>query len=96
MKIPTLSCLLAVGLVFAPIVSADAAPRKRYKPLSVPVYKKHYRKKGGYSYRYVDAIDTRRFVDPTLSHQSQGGPFDSGFFFETPRGPFGGTAPYFY
>jgi hypothetical protein len=94
MKISALSCLLAIGLAFAPVVSADAALRKRYKPLSVPVYKKYHRR-GGYSYRYVDTIDTRKFVDPTISHQSQGGPFDSGFFFETPRGPYGGTAPYF-
>ncbi len=93
MKISILSCLLAAGLVLGPVVSAEAAPRKRSGPLSVPVYKKHYR--GGYSYRKVDAIDTRRFVDPTLSYQSQGGPFDSGFFFETPRGPYGGTTPYF-
>jgi len=97
MKTIVLSCLLAVGLVCAPIVSADAAPRKRYsKPLSVPVYKKHYGKyRGGYSYRYVDSIDTRKFVDRSSSYQSQGGPFDSGFFFETPRGPYGGTTPYF-
>lgn len=94
MKMSVLSCLVALGLAFAPIASADAAPRKRSKPLSVPVYKKHYR--GGYSYKYVDAIDTRKFVDPTLSYQSQGGPFDSGFFFETPRGPYGGTTPYFH
>ncbi len=93
MKISILSCLLAAGLVLGPVVSAEAAPRKRSGPLSVPVYKKQYR--GGYSYRKVDAIDTRRFVDPTLSYQSQGGPFDSGFFFETPRGPYGGTTPYF-
>jgi hypothetical protein len=98
MKLPILSCLLAVGLaaglVLAPVVSADAAPRKRTtKPLSVPVYKKHRR--GGYSYRAIDTVDTRRFVDPTMGRQSQGGPFDSGFFFETPRPPYGGTTPYF-
>ncbi|MGD9803679.1 MAG: hypothetical protein AB7E81_13320 [Hyphomicrobiaceae bacterium] len=97
MKTLVLSFLLAAGLVVAPVVSADAAPRKRSKPLSVPIYKKHYGKyRGGYSYHYVDAIDTRRFVDPTLNSQSQGGPFDSGFFFETPRGPYGGTTPYFH
>ncbi|MGE0767283.1 MAG: hypothetical protein AB7L90_12525 [Hyphomicrobiaceae bacterium] len=95
MKTVLLSCLLAVGLVCAPVISADAAPRKRYKPLSVPVYKKH-RYRGGYSYRYVDTIDTRKFVDRSMGYQSQGGPFDSGFFFETPRGPYGGTTPYFH
>jgi len=94
MRFSILSCLLAAGLIVAPIASADAQSRKRTtKPLSVPVYKKQYR--GGYSVRKTDTIDTRRFVDPSSQFQSQGGPFDSGFFFETPRGPFGGTAPYF-
>lgn len=94
MKALLLSCLIAFGLVVSPLASVEAQTRKRSKPLQVPVYKKQYR--GGYSYRYVDAIDTRRFVDPAYGHQSQGGPFDSGFFFETPRGPYGGTAPYFH
>lgn len=93
MKTLVLSCLLVAGLVSAPIVSAEAQSRARSKPLPVQVYKKPYR--GGYSYRAVDVIDTRRFTDPTIGKQSQGGPFDSGFFFETPRGPYGGTAPYF-
>lgn len=93
MKALVVSCLLAVGLVAAPIATVKAQEGKRSKPLSVPVYKKQYR--GGYSYRSVDTIDTRKFTDPTLSQQSQAGPFGNGFFFETPRGPYGGTTPYF-
>jgi hypothetical protein len=94
MKTLLLSCLLAFGLVATPVVTADAQERARSRPLNVPVYKKKYR--GGYSYRKADAIDTRKFNDQTLSQQSQGGPFDSGYFFETPRGPYGGTSPYFH
>lgn len=96
MKIVGLVGLLVLSIAAVPLVTAttaDAQPRK--KPLRVEVYKKHsYR--GGYSVRKSDTIDTRRFVDPTLTQQSLGGPFDNGFFFETPRGPYGGTAPYFH
>jgi hypothetical protein len=94
MRTFVLSCLIAAGLVLSLPPAADAQTRKRSKPLAVDVYKKPYR--GGYSYRAADVIDTRRFVDPSLGGKAQGGPFDSGFFFETPRGPFGGTSPYFH
>lgn len=95
MKILGLVGLLVLSIAAAPLVTATAADAQaRKKPLYVPVYKKHYYR-GGYSVRKSDTIDTRRFVDPTLTRQSQGGPFDNGFFFETPRGPFGGTSPYF-
>jgi hypothetical protein len=94
MKIVGLIGLLVAGLAIAPLVTATPAEAaKPKKPLRVEVYKKHYR--GGYSVRKSDTYDTRRFVDPSLSFQSQGGPFDNGFFFETPRGPYGGTTPYF-
>jgi hypothetical protein len=94
MKKSALSCLLVAGLFCAPIFSAEAQERRKSRPLPVDVYKKPA--KGGYSYRKADVIDTRRFVDTSSTRQSQGGPFDSGFFFETPQGPFGGTAPYFH
>jgi len=95
MKIAAFLGLVAVGLFSMPaavvVTTTEAVAQKR--PLRVPVYKKSYR--GGYSVRRSDTYDTRRFVDPTLTRQSQGGPFDNGFFFETPRGPYGGTTPYF-
>lgn len=95
MKIVGLVGLLILSIAAAPLVTATPADaQQRKKPLRVEVYKKHpYR--GGYSVRKSDTVDTRRFVDPTLTQQSLGGPFDSGFFFETPRGPYGGTSPYF-
>ena len=88
-----LSALIAgfAATMFAP--TADAQTRKG-RPLAVDVYKKPYR--GGYSVRKSDTYDTRKFVDQSNYRQSQGGPFDEGFFFETPRGAFGGSAPYFH
>jgi hypothetical protein len=34
------------------------------------------------------------FIDPSINKQSQGGPFDSGFFFDSGYGPNGGDSPY--
>ncbi len=34
------------------------------------------------------------FIDPAINKQSQGGPFDSGFFFDSGLGPNGGDSPY--
>jgi len=34
------------------------------------------------------------FIDPTINKQSQAGPFDSGFFFDSGIGPNGGDSPY--
>jgi len=34
------------------------------------------------------------YIDPTINKQSQAGPFDSGFFFDSGLGPNGGDSPY--
>ena len=34
------------------------------------------------------------FIDPQSNRQSLGGPFDSGFFFDSGTGPNGGDSPY--
>jgi hypothetical protein len=34
------------------------------------------------------------YIDPAINKQSQGGPFDSGFFFDSGIGPNGGDSPY--
>jgi hypothetical protein len=34
------------------------------------------------------------FIDPTINKQTQGGPFDSGFFFDSGINPNGGDSPY--
>lgn len=34
------------------------------------------------------------FIDPSINKQTQAGPFDSGFFFDSGIGPNGGDSPY--
>ncbi|HMN37860.1 MAG TPA: hypothetical protein PKD49_09170 [Hyphomicrobium sp.] len=85
---------LAFALPMQPI-EANAKAKKAHQPLRGVIYGKQ-RRVGGYTYKYVDGIDTRKFNDPALSFRSQGGPFDNGFFFETPRPPFGGYTPYMH
>jgi hypothetical protein len=51
-------------------------------------------RRGGYSYKYLQGVDTRRFTDPTINQQTNAGPFDHGFFFSTPNAPHGGDSPY--
>jgi hypothetical protein len=69
--------------------------RKR-RPLEVRIYGR--RRVGGYSYRAGDVVNTYgRSLPPWLDvKQSQGGPFDSGFFFDSGIGPRGGNSPYLH
>ena len=96
MKISSLTYVAAAIIALTPMLSADAANGKKSaksKPLRVTVYRTKAR--GGYSYKKTDTIGTRniyRFVHPP--RQSSGGPFDGGFYFETPSGPYGGYTPY--
>jgi hypothetical protein len=96
MKIASLTYVVAAIVALTPIQSAEADKGTRAansKPLRVTVYPT--KRRGGYSYKQSDTIGTRniyRFVHPP--RQSSGGPFDNGFFFETPRGPYGGYTPY--
>ena len=98
MKSAILAYIVVVIIALMPMHSAQAAKGKRSvksKPLRVTVYRR--KPTGGYSYGKADSIgakDTRRFVDPIK--QSSGGPFDNGFFFETPMGPYGGSTPYMH
>lgn len=69
--------------------------KRASKPLKGVIYGKR-RRVGGYSYKHNDVIDTRKFVERKSNKQSEAGPFDSGFFFESPRSPHGGTAPYMH
>ncbi|MGE0380217.1 MAG: hypothetical protein AB7O90_05150 [Hyphomicrobium sp.] len=80
----------------APMQPIEAvAKSKASKPLTGVIYGKK-RRVGGYKYSYADSINTRKFTDPALSAQSQGQPFDNGFFFATPTMPYGGDAPYMH
>jgi hypothetical protein len=62
-------------------------------------------RRGGYSYVYPDAINTygdsrSRFGsasslrDPGIDRQTNAGPFDHGFFFDSGVAPRGGSSPY--
>ena len=85
-----LAALVALGAV-APPAPAEAEPGNSYS------IRKPYRGRPGYSQlKKSDLIPTRKFVDPALGPRAQGQPFDNGFFFETPRGPYGGTSPYMH
>ena len=70
--------------------------RKR-GPLEVNIYTRR-RRVGGYSYRTTDVVSTHgRSPPPYMDvRQSPGGPFDSGFFFDSGIGPHGGNSPYFH
>jgi hypothetical protein len=71
--------------------------RKR-RPLSVDIYSTR-RRVGGYSYSASDVSSTysRSSPPPYLDvRQTPGGPFDSGFFFDSGIGPRGGFSPYMH
>ncbi len=89
-----LAGLAALATLASPVSmsAASAAEAKNAKPLRGVV--RPYKRIGGYSYKYVDSINTRKFTDPTVTSQTIGGPFDSGFFFSTPAAPHGGDSPY--
>jgi hypothetical protein len=96
MKKHSLFKFLAIAaLVAAPFVSGEALAKKpapKEKPLRGVV---HPKRVGGYSYKYLQGVDTRRFSDPSVGSQTVAGPFDSGFFFSSPAlGRNGGDSPY--
>jgi hypothetical protein len=67
--------------------------RKKY-PLEVHIYGR--RRIGGYSYRGAYVVSTYgQSPPPWLDvRQTPGGPFDSGFFFDSGMGLHGGNSPY--
>lgn len=98
MKVVLSVLLIAAALMFSASPEANAASAKaqsgKHKPLRGVIY--GGRRVGGYSYKYLDSVDTRRFVDSSQTMQTPGGPFDSGFFFATPVPVYGGQAPYMH
>lgn len=77
--------------------------RKSYK--AGPKVKGYSARGGGYSYSYSDTINTygdsrnlygstQNFRDPMLDRQTNAGPFDHGFFFESGTAARGGNSPY--
>lgn len=96
MKISGLFKIMAAAAVLAlPVAPGPAFAQKasaKEKPLRGVV--RPAPRRGGYSYKYLQGVDSRRFVDPTVQSQTTAGPFDSGFFFSSPAQPRGGDSPY--
>lgn len=76
-----------------------------YRSTKPRVYGYVERRGGGYSYAPEDVINTygnsrtlfggiNAYRDPMADRQSQFGPFDHGFFFDSAIAPRGGDAPY--
>lgn len=70
-----------------------------------PQVRGYVKRRGGYSYSKEDTINTygdsrgrfgaaNSLRDPSMDTQTRSGPFDHGFFFNAPKGSYGGDAPY--
>lgn len=79
--------------------------RARVAKVRRPQVRGYTARRGGYSYGVEDSINTYgssrtlyggtpSYTDPRLDAQSQAGPFDHGFFFESPAAPRGGNSLY--
>jgi hypothetical protein len=94
--------LLGLCALDGPARAADGGgyggrPRaKHHRPLEVTVYRR--RRIGGYSYGTSNTLDTYGRSPPPYANvrQTPGGPFDSGFFFDSAIGPHGGDSPYLH
>jgi hypothetical protein len=73
---------------------AKARNYRKSRPLEVTIYGR--RRIGGYSYKSTDVVNTYgQSPPPWLDvRQTPGGPFDSGFFFDSGMGLHGGNSPY--
>ena len=106
MKSNFVSALLLSGLVLALASSAEAGSKHGgYR--NGPQAKGTVVRRGGYSYGYADSINTYGdgrslyggasvYRDSKLDQQTNAGPFDSGFFFNSGIGDHGGDAPYMH
>ena len=96
-----------VGLVCPSPADAGGSSRyaKRAKHAKHARVKGYTARRGGYSYTVEDSINTygdsrnvygatQSFRDPMLDRQTNAGPFDSGFFFDSGIAPRGGNSPY--
>ena len=98
---------LVLVSVFSSALSADAGS-KRGGYRNGPQVKGFTQRKGGYSYNYAESINTYGdsrsnyggasvFRDPMLDRQTNAGPFDHGFFFDSGMtGTHGGDSPYMH
>ncbi|MDO9382432.1 MAG: hypothetical protein Q7T86_06165 [Hyphomicrobiaceae bacterium] len=95
-------CMVALiaAVVGSSVVIADVAPAFAAEGKS-----SKGNRRGGYSYDQAEVINTYgdsrgrygssdSLRDPQLGRQTEGGPFDHGFFFDSGVGRNGGDAPY--
>ena len=106
-SILTLAFLIG-GFVMSLAGSADAGHKKGgYR--NGPQVKGYVERRGGYSYSYADSINTYGdsrsiyggasvYRDSSLDRQTNSGPFDHGFFFDSGvgGGGYGGESPYMH
>jgi hypothetical protein len=98
---PALMFALAALMTVAAPVSGFAADGKKSKSMT--------EKRGGYSYNQAQSINTYgdargkygsadSLRDPNIDRQTNSGPFDHGFFFESGTGPgqHGNSAPFLH
>jgi hypothetical protein len=96
------SAIAAITFASADGASAGDDAREYRK---APQVRGFVARQGGYSYSYADTINTYgdsrslygatdSFRDPMLDRQTNAGPFDHGFFFESGVAPRGGNSPY--
>ena len=95
--------LLVSGLLLSAASTANAGSERSYR--KGPQVKGFVARRGGYSYGYADSINTYGnsrtvyggasvYRDPMLDRQTNAGPFDHGFFFDSGTGVHGGDSPY--
>jgi hypothetical protein len=98
------ACTIGV-LGLGMISTADAGEEGARQRASGTKVRGYTERRGGYSYSYSDTINTygdarsrygatELFRDPMLDRQTNAGPFDHGFFFESGVSPRGGNSPY--
>jgi hypothetical protein len=89
----------------SPAVAADGASASSGKARKGTRVKGYTARRGGYSYDQFDTINTYgdsrgrygsslSLRDPQFDRQTESGPFDHGFFFDSGVGRNGGEAPY--
>ena len=99
-----ISTLIISGLALAAAGPAVAGGRHGIHS-GGPKVKGYVAHRGGYSYSYAESINTYGdlrskyggasvYRDPSLDRQTNSGPFDHGFFFDSGIGLHGGDSPY--
>jgi hypothetical protein len=96
---------IVISVLALVLASASEAGSRHRQYQNGPQVKGYVARRGGYSYSYTDSINTYGnsrtnngaadvYRDPSLDKQTNAGPFDHGFFFDSGLGSHGGDSPY--